>query len=305
MSNKVAAIITEKIMSKLDQGIIPWHKPWRVSTDMPRNLISNKNYRGVNVFLLLAEGFTSPYWLSMKQTNELGGKVKAKSTPAQIIFWNWKPVTDLDAKGKAEFKIIPFIRYYNVFNLDQVEGINTEKLKHFHELSKLDKEELEFNPIEAAENIVMSYGGCPEINHGGGRAFYNSGTDKIGMPEKKTFKSEHEYYCTLFHEMGHSTGHKNRLDRKSLVDNNSFGSHGYSKEELVAELTASFLSAQSEILTDGILDNSTAYIQSWLKVLKNDKNIFLTAAQSAQKAFDHILGVTVKDKEPAEELVEA
>lgn len=295
---KIAEIITEKIIEKLEGGKIPWQKPWNTSTDSPKNLVSNKEYRGVNVFLLLFEGFTNPYWLTMKQANDLGGKIKKGSRSTLIVYWNWRPTETIDKNGEVLYSFIPYLRYYTVFNIEQVEG-DIKLPSHYLDYLEI-KPNNSFNSIETAENLINGYKDKPEIQQGGSQAFYMPSKDLIQVPLKENFINEESYYATLFHELAHSTGHKNRLNRDSFHKNCPFGSHEYSKEELVAELTSSFLQAESGIFNEDQLKNSSAYLQSWLKALKNDKNLFLTASQAAQKAFDYIKGKTVEDKEPTE-----
>ena len=156
---------------------------------------------------------------------------------------------------------------------------------------ELPKEQgtLEFNPIEKADGLVANFQYAPGIIHESQRAFYNRYDDLVNMPKRETFHTVEEYYSTLFHELGHSTGHVNRLNRKTLQEINKFGDHSYSKEELVAEMSSAFLCSIAGI-SDAVIDNQAAYLNGWLKELRKDSSLFIHAAQQAQKAVDHITG---------------
>lgn len=272
----VYEIITERVIKSLEGGTVPWQKPW--TTKMPVNFVSKKPYRGINPFLLSLQNRKSPYWLSYKQMVNLGGMLKADDKKASmVIFWKWldanKDVKDADKKD-----LIPMLRYYNVFNLDQIDGIEVPV-----------ENKLEFTPVESAEKVVAGYPNPPKFTEGGDRACYSPSLDEITMPVKESFTDIESYYSTLFHEMTHSTGHKTRLARPEVVDVNHFGSDDYSKEELVAEMGASFLQAETGITSKSVQQNSEAYIKSWIKVFKDDKKFIVHASAKAQKAVDWIL----------------
>jgi antirestriction protein ArdC len=279
MKSTVAEMITEQIIERLEQGDIPWNQPWAplAGPHAPRNLISDKPYRGINIFILAGQKFSSPYWLTFRQATEKGGKIRKGENGTTVVYWNWIEVED---KETGEEKEIPLLRHYTVFNLEQTEGIEAPP-------SPVVIENL-FNPIEEAEDIIASMPKRPNIHHGGNQACYNPLKDYVKMPPKNAFHREEGYYCTLFHEIGHATGHISRLGRKGVMDATCFGSHEYSKEELVAEMTAAFLCAETGI-EQATIDNSAAYIQSWLKQLKDDKSLVIMAAGQAQKAVDFIL----------------
>ncbi len=250
--NKVYSIITDTIIKKLEEGTVPWHMPW--SSDGPRNLISGKAYRGINVFLLGSLGYMSPYWLTFKQAQSLGGHVNKGEKSVPVVFWKtWSQMeTDSDT-GKHE-KVSRFVlRYYRVFNLEQC-TLPAE------EIPQADPTLKSFDPIPKAESVVTAMPNAPEITHQSHRACYSPILDIVNMPKAESFDAPENYYSTLFHELTHSTGHGSRLDRKGITDPVRFGSHDYSKEELVAEMGAAFLSGHCGI-EDRILDNSAAYIQ--------------------------------------------
>jgi len=285
-NTNVYDLVNNKILELLEAGTVPWHKPWQSTTSMPKNLLSKKGYRGVNLFMLACQPYSSPYWMTYKQATDLGGHVKKgeKSTP--VIFWKMLDKDDT-ANDKATTGKIPLLRYYSVFNADQCEDITTPPIE---EASN------PFTPIETAENIIMGMPMQPEIKYGGGRAYYSPTLDYIQLPKKTAFNSEAEYYNTLFHECCHASGHSKRLGRKSILEPSYFGSHEYSKEELVAETGAAFLCGHAGIVSNTI-ENSAAYIQGWLKALKNDRTLLVHAAAQGHKAADYILNVKPDDME--------
>ncbi|MBU2647746.1 DUF1738 domain-containing protein [bacterium] len=276
----VYEIITQRIMEKMESGVIPWHKPWGVA-GAAKNLISGKEYNGINTFLLGSAGFSSAYWATFKQIQEKGGTLKKGSKSEIIIFWrkldskneNSEPgeITEDGQKSRS------VLRYYRVFNLSQVEGIETEE----------DTKKIDFVPLEKAEQIIRNYKTCPAIQHVEQKAYYSPGNDLINLPEKSSFHGVEEYYSTLFHEAIHSTGHRTRLDRDKIEAVAAFGSNSYSKEELIAEIGNSFLCAEASI--DGVFDNSIAYIQGWVKRFKDQPRMIVQAAAAAQKAVNYIL----------------
>ena len=286
MSQTIYEMITTRITDLLQQGNIPWRKPWNAQSNMPKNLISNKPYRGINIFMLGCQSYSSPYWITYKQATYLKGHIRKgeKSTP--LIFWKWLDIKDPDSNntnGK-----IPMLRYYSVFNLDQTEGITPPP--------EPEVTNNIFDPIAKAENIVANMPQLPEIKFGGNRAYYSPVLDYIQLPNQHTFNSPEEYYSTAFHELSHATGHVNRLGRKSILESSYFGSHEYSKEELVAEMGAAFLCGYSGI-ENSTIENSAAYISGWLKALRNDKTLLVHAAAQAQKASDYILNITHQENE--------
>ena len=282
-------IITDAIIARLEEGKIPWQKPWSGvnSPDSPRNLLSKKPYSGMNHFILASSGYDSPYWCTYKQAKQKGGCVRKGEKATPVIYWNMIQVDShkVDAKGKKVKKTIPLLKHYFIFNVDQCDDVKVPTTEETVE------EIGEFNPIERAEEIVAGYETCPRLQSTSQRAYYSPSSDYINMPQKESFKGEEEYYATLFHEMGHSTGHGTRLNREGVVNFDHFGSHQYSKEELVAEFTSCYLCGESNILPN-IQDNSVAYIQSWSKALKDDKKLIIGACSKATRAADYILGRT-------------
>lgn len=277
----VYEIITNNIISKLEQGEIPWKKSWNAQTQAPRNLTSGKLYSGINVFLLLSARYQSPYWLTFKQSQERGGVVRKGEKGCPIVFWS---KTEKEDQETGEVKEVGFLRYYTVFNVAQIDGLKGVPETEIYSISENGAE-----AIDAAEMIVSSMPNRPQITHGHTRACYSPAWDRVEMPVSIAFDGPPEYYSTLFHELTHATGHESRLNRHSTLKNHNFGSTDYSKEELVAEFGSAFLCAEAGI-SPAVIDNQAAYIQGWLKALKNDSKLLVNAAAQAQKAADWIMG---------------
>jgi len=284
MNTKSYDRITERIVALMEHGTVPWHKPWNVSTGLPRNLVTQKPYRGINTFLLMSMGFESPHWLTYRQAVQLGGNVKKGEKSCPVVFWKPMEVTD---KESGEVEKIPFLRLYHVFNASQCEG-----------LKNIPAEDTSsFTPTEAAE-IVAKMPEPPVVKHGMTMAYYAPRQDIVGMPERKRFDTEDGYHATLFHELVHSTGHEKRLNRQSIAERNGFGTDPYCKEELIAELGSAFLCGHSGIV-ERTIDSSAAYLDNWLKQLKSDRTLIVYAAAQAQKAADFILGKTMESEAAA------
>ena len=277
--------VTDKILHQLNQGKIPWRKPWAASGLVPQNFLTKRHYSGVNQILLSMTEFSSPYWLTFNQIRELGGSVLKGAKSEIIVFWKILEIKDSETQKNEK---IPFLKYFNVFNMEQTTGLE----------DKIPKATtaLEFSPIEKCEEIMKAYQGCPTIRHGGDIAGYSPALDVISMPVKSAFKSPQCYYGVLLHEAIHSTGSKNRLAREGVMNIQRFTNHIGSMEELIAECGASFLCAQTGIDNRDIFENSVAYIQSWINVFQNDPKILVTAAGRASKAVDYILGKRVQQE---------
>lgn len=274
-------MITDMICEKLEQGEIPWRKPWAGGGfQRPCNMESGKGYNGINILMLGLQGYTSKFWVTYRQARKLGGHIRKGEKATPVIFWKWMKKEVENAQGVKEEKEFPILRYYNVFNLQQVAGIEIPDEPE----PQID----EFNPIDEAERIIRGVPFPPTIRHMEARAYYDPTIDKVNLPRKELFNSEEEYYSTFFHELVHSTGHEHRLNRAGITEIISFGSHEYSKEELVAEIGSCFLSNEAGILPS-ILDNSSAYIQGWLKRLRDNRKWIIVASAQAQKAADYIV----------------
>ena len=275
MTFDIYAVITDKIIASLESGNIPWLKPWKnkdankgTIASMPFNGFSGRNYNGMNLLLLGCTDFNNNAWYSFKQVKELGGNVKSGQKSTMVTFWSITEKTNKDGKPEKHF----FLKYYNVFNFEQCENLPAPK--------NAPIEFLEYNNIDG---LVSGLG--IGLNHGGDRAFYAPSRDSITMPTHTAFNDENAYKATLLHELTHATGHESRCDRDKK--NNRFGNEGYAFEELVAELGSAFLSVHFSV--EPSLQHNAAYIQSWLKVLKDDKKAIITASSQATKACQWVL----------------
>jgi antirestriction protein ArdC len=283
MKNQTYDRITDRITALLTQGTVPWHKPWQAKTGWPRNFVSKKQYRGINVFLLHTMSYESALWLTFRQASQLGGSVRKGEKACPVVFWKQLAIEN---KQSGETDKIPMLRYYHVFNVSQCDGLKTGT-------APVQTTE---NAISTPEDIVAKMPQPPVIKHGMTRAYYSPREDCVGMPARERFERMEDYYSTVFHELVHSTGHEKRLKRATLAENNGFGSDPYCKEELIAEMGAAFLCGQAEI-AERTIDNSAAYINGWLERVRDDKMLIVQAAAQAQKATDFILGRTFQEKE--------
>lgn len=310
-------VVTDKILTALDQDIMPWRKPWSVKNGQGTrhtNFHSKRPYRGINPFLLevtaVINGWTSPYWLTGKQVKEHGGKVNedqyfSNDGPGStlVVFWNrsqYKPKPGYHCKcgGKYNTSLVcdkcgkpapakltsALLRNYNVWNIEQTDL----------EVPVVETPPEEtFNPVEEAERILSEMPDPPKVRYADGGASYMPAFDVIQLPKRVDFHSSEAFYSTSFHEHVHSTGHEKRVNRKKAFGN-SFGDPEYAKEELVAEMGASMLCAIAGVEND--LGQSTSYIRHWMSkadyeaALKADKKLVVVAAAQAQKAADFICG---------------
>jgi antirestriction protein ArdC len=256
--------VTDNIIAAIEQGgELPWVRPW-TTTGGPRNGMTGRAYSGVNHLLLTIAGakYSSAEWFTFKNAQKLGGSVRKGEKGTQVVFWNI--ISKKNEVGKDE--TIPLLRYFLVFNRDQIDGLPAPKVA----------ERPEFNSVEVAEAFIAATGA--NITFGGDRACYNMVTDSITLPTQESFVDAGAYYATAFHELVHWTGHQSRLDRLKATP---FGSPEYAKEELVAELGAAFLCAEYGI--DGKTQHPE-YIKNWLAVLKDDKRFIFRASSLANKA---------------------
>lgn len=271
--------VTDRIIAELEAGTVPWVKPWAAAGNaMPHNALSGRAYNGVNVLLCWAtqmhKGYTSNGWLTYKQAGALGGHVRKGEKGTAIVFWKFNKRTERNEDGTDKVVTIPMARVYTVFNVEQCEGL-TLPAREMVELSEHERH-------EHAEQLMSASGVA--IRHGGDRAFYTPSHDYVQLPELGTFAEAAGYYATAMHELTHSTGHKSRCDRDL---SGRFGTESYAAEELVAELGAAFLCAELGIAGDL---RHAGYIDSWLRVLKQDKRAIFTAARLATQAADWLKG---------------
>jgi antirestriction protein ArdC len=275
----VYEIITEKIIKQLESGVAPWRKPWTSQT--PANLLTQKEYRGLNVFTLASQGFPSRFWLTFNQATKLGGRIRKGAKSSPVIFWNVGEGAETTSQdGTKETSRRFLLRYYSVFNFSQTEGIDIP--------ASLLQETRTNDPIDTCEQLVTNMPVPPAFEQSD-KAWYSPSNDVVGMPARGLFHSSEEYYATVFHELAHSTGHAKRLHRENFDNPVSFGSESYSKEELIAEMTAAMLCGIAGI-EQKTLENSAAYLKTWIARLKSDSRLIVSAASQAQKAADFIRG---------------
>ncbi len=299
MKTDIYAIITDRFISQLEKGTVPWQKPW-VTT---MNLVTQKPYRGINVFALACEERESPWWMSYKQAAELGGNIKKGEKSAQVIYWQRQEMKDkagiamLDSHGRP--RIIPFIRWSNVFNLEQTENIKEPELTK--EVQTVPK-----SALEKAQKMLESANVCElqiMLNGQNDRAVYKPTKDAIEIPNMKRFPNRADYYHTCFHELSHATGHASRLNREGITEKIDKGSERYAREELIAELSAAFLSNEAGILGDVQFQNSAGYLKSWIEALQNNPKMIIGACSAAQKASAYIQGERENTTEAIKEMI--
>lgn len=286
MNQDIYERITTCIIADLEQGVRPWMQPWnaehaagRIVRPLRANGVA---YRGINTIMLWSEavtkGFSAPIWMTFKQAQELGGYVRKGENGSLVVYANTLHRTEMDEKSGEEIeRDILYMKGYTVFNVEQIEGLPEHYTRPAH---------IQLDPVQriAAADAFFSATGA-DISHGGNRAFYAEGADRIQMPPFETFKDAESYYSTLTHEGTHWTKHKGRLDRD--LGGKRWGDAGYAAEELVAELGAAFLCADLGI-TPEVREDHAAYIGNWLTVLKGDKRAIFTAAAHAQRAADFL-----------------
>lgn len=279
----VYAIVTEKILEQLDKGVVPWQIPWHTA-GVPRNAITGRPYRSINLLLLSMLGYEQNLFLTYKQVTDAGGKLKRDQKGHIAIFWKQgeKPSPQdvlEDAEELQQEKKKAVLRYYMVFNVEQCEGLP----------ENLTPPDRQIILNQTCEDLLAGMQQQPTIQYKENRAYYDVLRDFINMPKRKTFKTDDGYYSTLFHEIAHWTGHRSRCDRPGITEMSEFGSESYSLEELVAEITSCNLQSITGIAAE--FDQSVTYIQDWLWKFKENKKMIVMAASLAQKATDYILNV--------------
>jgi len=294
----VYSIVTEQVIAALEEGTVPWHRPWDAAQGSPVSIGSNKGYRGINVFLLeasaMAAGYRSPWWGTYKAISEQGGQVRKGEKSTLAVFWTkWTP-KDAGDDAEEHQGTRQVLRYYRVFNAEQADGLPARFLAAPSSPS-------DFDPIAECEEIMAGYLNGPKapmLAYGGSAACYSPGADRVSLPERSAFQGAECFYSTAFHELTHSTGHASRLARKDLLEFHRFGDASYSREELVAEMGAAMLSAVAGIHQTTV-PQSAAYLASWLRVLRGDSRMVVTAGAQAQRAADMIRGVSYAQAEAA------
>ena len=281
--------VTDFIVKMLEEGVAPWQKPWE-SAGMPFNPTTDKAYRGGNAVHLMAtglsQGYEDPRWMTYKQAAENGWQVRRGEKGTHIEFWevkakpeerNGEQSNNRDESTKENQRRL-IHRVYTVFNAKQIEGVPAFERR----------QPTAFEAVHDGERILANSGA--KIAHDQrDRAFYRPSTDSIHLPPKEAFKDAPGYYGTALHELAHWTGHASRLNRSTLNESYRFGDLNYAKEELRAELASVFIAAEVGVPHDPALH--AAYVGSWIKALKEDKNEIFRAAHDASAATDYVLSL--------------
>lgn len=279
MSFDIYAAVTDRIIQQMEKGIVVWQKPWGGTSGRAYSGSTGKPYSLLNQMLLEKPGA----YYTFNQIQKMGGNVRKGERSQLIVFWKQIPVKEQDRQtGEIKTTVVPMLRYYSVFHVDQCDGITAPA-----------NEPKPIHNSPEAESIVNKYllrSGVELIQRISDEAYYSPSRDCVVLPMPEQFKRTEERFSTTFHELAHSTGHQSRLNRLRATAH--FGNESYSKEELVAEMTAAALMNHTGLETKGTFQNSAAYIQSWLSALRSDKRLIVAASGAASKAFDYIVGVT-------------
>ena len=276
MNNKVVQMVADKVLAEMEKGVIPWHKPWSDGFSCAVSYNTGKPYSLLNQFLLGQPG----EYITFKQCVAAGGTVKKGEKSSFVVYWNIVKKEEADEKtGGKKLKSFPVLRYYNVFRIDQCEGIE----------GKRKIERFEHKPVSEMQGVIDAYTNAnPELklvlSENGDSSYYNSLADEIVVPGIDRFEDINQFYSTVFHEIIHSTGAKHRLNRLTKT---SFGSEEYGREELVAEIGAASLLSSCGV--DTTIEESASYIDNWMRAIRENPDIIVVAAGKAEKAVDFVL----------------
>lgn len=274
--------ITNKIIADLEKGELTWRKPWSAEHMMGRIQMpmrwNDEPYTGINVIMLWAQaaesGYPTPHWMTFKQAQDMKAHVKKGEKGTMVVYADKIVKAETNNEGEESLRQIPFLKNYTVFNASQIEGLPPA----FYDVAEIPPLN---NETRIAELETFFASTKAEICHGSPQASYSISNDKINMPPFESFIDAYGYYATLAHELTHWTRHPSRLDRD--FGRKKFGDEGYAKEELVAELGSCFLCSDLGLKPE-LREDHSAYIQSWLEVLQNDKKFIFSAAAHAQRA---------------------
>ena len=291
MKHDIYAEVTNRIITQLEQGVIPWKSPYFSKVGFPRNFATGNPYHGINVFLLGSLRYTSPFFLTFIQAKELGGHIRKGEHGSLVVkYGTYMKESEGTASAEASEEHRKYLKAYTVFHASQVEGIAFPEAENVPELPANAA-------CDRARAMVAGMPKAPAIHSGTAIPCYRRSSDSVHMPERRFFTSEEAFFSTLFHELTHATGSQERLARKSLLESKGIDAEGearkvYAEEELVAEMGASFLCAHAGII-EAELENSAAYLQGWIDALKSKdaKGWIIRAASQAQKAADYILNI--------------
>ena len=271
MAKDVFSVVTGQIVNLLEKGIVPWRRPW--SGCGPVSYQSNQQYQGLNVFLLQS-AYKSPYWMTFRQAQRLGRSIKAGQHGRYIVFTDSYMKKTEDDKGNPIKVLVRFLRYYTVFNWEQTKGIPEKQPVENDNRQIISAQELLIRQAPRIETAEAAY--------------YVHSRDTIGLPPLEKFDSSEDYYSAAFHELTHWSGSSLRLNREG-IRNGYFGTQVYSQEELIAEMGAAYLCQVAQLDTTETIQNSAAYIASWLSHLKNNPKWIVQASSKAREAVEYLL----------------
>ena len=280
-----------KLKEQIEQGVASWQKPWKPGEErLPKNIQTDKPYRGGNSIYLsvtqTAKGYSDNRWATYKQIKDMGGQVRKGEKATHVLFYKFdderkkeqeqpdRPATE--GKAEREHTRPPMVRCYAVFNVEQADGLTLERKGDDREPPP------EWKAHQTAERVIQE-SGIRVVHERGDRAFYNMQTDKVTLPEREQFATANGYYQTALHELGHATGHPDRMDRDTLKHGvGNFGGTEYAREELRAEMSAMMTGERVGVGHDGT--RGAAYVQGWIKALEDDPKEIYKAAADAQKS---------------------
>lgn len=265
--------ITDNIIRAIEAAggeSLPWRKPWHVPSAC--NALTGRKYRGLNrVVLESVQDYREHRWLTFAQAQAIGGSVRKGERSTVVVLWKEAPEDE-----ENERRLL--CRTFNVFNIEQVDGLDQPSL--------FQAPAPEHHPLDAAQAILDSFKDCPPIRFGGASACYIPSRDQIRMPRPEHFASAEDYFSVAYHEASHATGHASRLDRFTIRNPQPKGTVQYAFEELICELSSAFLCSEAGIYSE---TQHVAYLQSWLKSFRDDASFIVKASSAAQRAADYIL----------------
>lgn len=287
----VYQMVTDRVLEQLSKGIIPWQKPWKniksaSGDDLAISYVTRRPNSFLNQMLLARNG----EWLTFNQVKQMNGNIKKGAKAGLVVFFkrilSKKTVTDEHGVETEKQIIIPMLKYYHVFHIEDCEGIDTKIIPTIDEPAE---GVMVLQPVEEAERVIAGYLSREKTlklhnDRPSSQALYSLVFDSVTVPMLSQYEIADEYYSTLFHELVHSTGAKNRLNREDGMNSHGFGSKDYSREELVAELGSAMLCAATGISNDAAFKNSVAYIQGWMQKLKSDNKAIVWASSRSEKA---------------------
>lgn len=268
------ATVAERLIEQLEAGTAPWQKPWRAGgppAPLPMNPATGRRYKGINAIQLASRGHADPRWMTYKQAEAAGARVRPGEAGTSIQYWKF---TEDQPQGQTVRLERPRVFFATVFNAEQIDGLPPLALRA-----------PDWNPVERAEQLLQASGA--RIEHGeSNRAFYRPDTDTIHLPARTQFATPAEYYAIALHELGHWSGHASRLDRDQ---SHPYASVGYAQEELRAEIASMMLGEELGIGHDP--GQHAAYVGNWITLLRNDPLEVFRAAADAEKIQGYVRGL--------------